>query len=113
MLKNATITRIDTPGTPTAGGEVTFSSGAAISVRCSFTGVTRRQRYQLGAVIKEATAALRAIAEDLTAAAVSVVDGYRMNVTPDGRTLASYEVVHVIDDRKRSLNCVVAFVRKV
>ena len=58
MLTNATILRIDTPGTPAGNGVVPLVTGAAISTRCSWQDPKSGRKWILGATVSDATAVL-------------------------------------------------------
>lgn len=55
---NATILRVDTPGTPDAGGDASFTNGSSVAVRCTMYAVLSTDRVKLGARINDATATL-------------------------------------------------------
>lgn len=112
MITNATIIRITHPSAATAGGEVTYSPAAGVlSIRCAQTAPTRRQRYQLGAVISEATAVVRVLARDLGDLAIG--EGDQVQVKLDRHAAAeTYIVVHVSEAVKAGMDNVSAFLRK-
>lgn len=82
MLTNATILRIDTPGTAAGDGTITFTEGAAISARCAYDEAQFAQNWQLGGLIKDAKAVLYVPAT----AGLTIDRGYRIRVQADGGT---------------------------
>lgn len=86
MIYNATLLRVDVPAVD-GGGNVTFTNGSALSVRCAGDAVKSGQRYQLGAVIADATAVIYLLRKDIPAALV-IEKGYRLVAQLDGEPAA-------------------------
>jgi hypothetical protein len=103
---NATILSATPPSSSPAGG-ITHAAGDVIvvSVRCAQTAPTRRHRYQLGAIIAEATAVLRIEDRDVQRAGLGAINaGWQVVSQIDGRTSGTWRVVHVIDTVKSGLS---------
>lgn len=89
MLTNATITRIDSVGTPSPTGAMSYTEGALIACRCCLDEPRTGQKWIIGATIKEATAVVY-VQEQV------VQPGMRMVVAADGESDVVYLVLHVV-----------------
>lgn len=116
MLTNATILRVTAPNAADAAGQITYSPAAGEIVpalRCSLTAPTRRQIYQLGSVIADATAMMRVRTGDLTSRGLGVIgEGWQVQVRIDRKTAVQVRIVmHVTDAVKLGMDNVTVFLR--
>jgi hypothetical protein len=91
MIENASILRIDVPGAANSAGEVAFTNGASINVRCAIDEIQSTLKWELGAAIALATSLLRVMREDLPS---PIRKGYRLSVQVDGEDVQSVVVVY-------------------
>jgi hypothetical protein len=110
VLTNATLLRIDMPGVATTAGDVPYTTGAALAVRCALDEPTSSQRYVLASAIAEATAVVYVPMADVPEGAL--VRGcrvvVRLDTFADSTTL---RLVYVKARRKGSLGVYEAFGR--
>ena len=111
MLYNATILRITPPSPPTTGGTITFTPAeATLGIRCLQSNISKERRYQLGSVIANSTAMIRALVRDMDSHAI--YDGYQVQTQLDGDTAETWIVEHTQKSVKDGLSNLVAFLRK-
>jgi hypothetical protein len=110
-LRNCTITGITAPNPPSTGGKVTWPAATPISVRGLHAGITQQQVNTLGQRIKDATAMVVVMKNELPAG-VRPGRGYELRFTPDGGAALVTRVEHVLDVGKAGgLSHYQAFVR--
>lgn len=98
-LRNCTITGITAPSAPTTGGKVTWPAATQISVRGLHAGITQQQVNTLGQRIKDATAMVLILKNDLPAG-VKPGRGNELRFTPDNGSPLVTRVEHVVDVEK-------------
>ncbi len=89
-LFNATLLRIDTPQPAGPAGDVVYTNGPAIAVRCLQDEPTYATKYVLGIVIAEATAVIFVP----TSSGVAFKSDDHVTVTIDGGVSLLYQVVY-------------------
>lgn len=117
MLTNATLIRIDLPGTPDVSGAVAFVTGDAISFDVLVDEVKRSQQIALGGRIAEASSVIYVEMADLADAPASRSRlAYVVPVESggDGTTVTVREVVDTTSKFNRGgLGCHACFVKVV
>ena len=89
-LSNATLVRIDSPAPAGPAGDVVYTNGPAIAVRCLQDEPTYATKYVLGIVIAEATAVIFVP----TSSGVSFKSDDHVTVTIDGGVSLLYQVFY-------------------
>ena len=116
MITNATILRVTGPNAADAAGVITYTPAAGEItpvLRCSMTAPTRRQRYQLGAIIADATGMIRVRAAELAGRGIAMVEGMQVQVRLDRKTAVQVLVVMYVSEAVKSgMDNVTVFLRK-
>jgi hypothetical protein len=92
LIENATLTRIDTPQAAGPDGQIAYTTGSTIGVRCCVDEPGSAQRYVLGVLIKPETMVLYV---DKSATVTAITPGMRLTYTVDGGSSVTRRVVHV------------------
>jgi hypothetical protein len=82
---NATILRIDTPTGVSTGGDMTWTNGSTVAVRCQVTSPMNQQRQEIAAAQLDVSAMIY-IPFAIAAAAGVALNGARLLVKLDGET---------------------------
>ncbi len=116
MISNATILRIDT-GRVTGAGSVVWTQGTALAMPAVLDVPTSRHHYELGAVIKDASAVVyvldRVLDEDSREALLSKTLMRRIQVQATGRDAQVWDVVATDDRVHKGMGNVEVFVKGV
>lgn len=111
MIVNAKLLRIDTRGMPDATGAESWTQGAALSIDCCVTEPSRAQKWQLGATIADATAAVYVLLADLDGA--TIVAGDKLVAQQEGQAAVTYRVLHRLAPVHNDQTHVLAFCQEV
>jgi len=107
MINNCTITAIATPTGLSAGAETYSTETLSPAIRCQAAQPTRRQRYEFGALIADATLVLRIREHDLGSR--DLVEKSRMTLAIDGRPSRTAGVLKVTEPSKPNLRAWTVF----
>lgn len=114
LLCNATLLRVDQPGTPTSGGAAgEYTQGPDLTVRCALVDPSFDSRRLIDAMSLQSTASLFVSLLNFASAKVELVPGARVRVLVDGEeTAADLCIDHQKNRTKGTLTHVECFVRK-
>ena len=94
-MTNATLLRIDTPPTPTTGGDVgTYTTGSALSVRCVLDEPTFLIQRQIDEMKLTANAVLYVKLSDYPTAGAVLVADKMVRVQQDGGAVQMLRIEH-------------------
>lgn len=111
MIVNAKLLRIDTRAMPDATGQESWTAGSALSIDCCVTEPSRAQKWQLGATIADASAAIYVLLSDLGEQVISVGD--RLVAQQEGQAAVTYQVLHRLLPVHNDQTHVLAFCQEV
>jgi hypothetical protein len=113
VISNATLLRIDAPGTPTPTGDVTpAAAGPAIAVPCILDEPTFGTRRQISALQLLSTAVLYVQFCDLANAPTLLVDQGIVLVQQTGQAAVTYRIDNAVPLTFGGLSHVRCFVRE-